>query len=637
MARFAQGMATVLLLLPGIVTAAFAEDQTYLYTVQITASVQVSPPSITLNWQPDPYGANSFTVYRKSKTATSWGNGTVLSGAATGYTDFNVQAGAAYEYQIVKQATLGYVGYGYIFIGINAPLIENRGKLILINEASTSVPLDYELTRLRSDLAGDGWQVISHSVSSNDTPASVKSLIVSDYHADPANVQAVFLFGHVPIFYSGNLDYDGHMARPMPADAYYGDMDGDWSSSPDYMPSDIELMVGRVDLANMPSASASEIELLRNYLNKDHAYRQKLMSVPRRALMGNLRGDESGEATAASGYRNFSPFVGTDNVFEANVDYFAPPDQKWISYAATGSYLWGYGCGAGQPTGVSGLGTNDQSMMYTTDVLVNDAKVVFTMLFGSWFGNWDDPDDLLRSFLATQTMGLTACMAGRPHWFAHHMGLGETIGYTTRLTMNNSTLYQNQSNRFPRAIYISLMGDPTLRLDVVSPVSALTARVSGSTVNLGWKASTDSVAGYHVYRGSSSQGPFTRLTTSLTTGTNFVDTISSGNWIYMVRAVKLESHFSGSYYNSSQGTFAAVTMNGSLPPSPTITATVQGSALVLSWNSQSGVSYRVQAASAPGAGWSDASGTIIATGASTTWTDSSFRSRPSWVYRVASP
>ena len=53
-----------------------AEETTFVYAVQISAAVQTSPPQITLNWKPDPYGANSYTVYRKSKTDTSWGAGT---------------------------------------------------------------------------------------------------------------------------------------------------------------------------------------------------------------------------------------------------------------------------------------------------------------------------------------------------------------------------------------------------------------------------------------------------------------------------------------------------------------------------------------------------------------------------------
>jgi len=97
----------------------------------------------------------------------------------------------------------------------------------------------------------------------------------------------------------------------MPADSYYADVNGDWNDLPDFLPSDVELMLGRVDLFNMPGVGAaspwpSEIELLRNYLNKDHNWRHNLLSVPAASLMGNLRGDEQGEATAASGYRNLN-------------------------------------------------------------------------------------------------------------------------------------------------------------------------------------------------------------------------------------------------------------------------------------------------------------------------------------------
>src|SRR5207253_9321429 len=44
----------------------------------------------------------------------------------------------------------------------------------------------------------------------------------------------------VPILQSGFINYDGHGPRPMPADGYYGDMNGDWSTSPSTFPSTVE-------------------------------------------------------------------------------------------------------------------------------------------------------------------------------------------------------------------------------------------------------------------------------------------------------------------------------------------------------------------------------------------------------------
>jgi hypothetical protein len=620
-------------------------DETWTYSVELSATIQTSPPQITLHWENDDiYGVTNFTIYRKAKNATSWNFLTNLDGSTFTWNDPNVSVGSTYEYQVIKGAS-GHVGYGYIYSGINASLLENRGKLLLMVATNGLGSLSNELARLQSDITGDGWQVIRHDVSSNDTPASVKALIVSDYNADSANVQAVFLFGHIPILQSGFLDYDTHGARPMAADGYYADINGDWSSSPSYLPSDVELMVSRVDLANMPGSAApgvfaNEVELLRNYLNKDHRWRHKLFTVPRRALMADRFGDLSGEARSATGYRNFEPMVGPGNTQLANVSDASLPTNCWLSLISSNSYLWTYACGGGQDTTMSAMGTHGQYFdAWSTDLVAQDAKAVFFMLEGSWMGNWDHTDNFLRSVLATPSMGLACCcIAGHPHAFYHHMGLGEPIGYGIRLTMNNSTLYRCQSNDFARAIYIELLGDPTLRLEPVAPPSNLSATINGSSVALNWSPSTDSVAGYHVYRSTSSAGPFTRLTSSLISATTFTDaSVPAGSYTYMVRAVALQTNPSGSYYNPSQGTFAGATVSATLPPI-SLTASRIANGIKLSWNTQSGTVYRVLAktnSSQPN--WNDLSGGITATSATTSWSDNNTRTVPTRLYRIASP
>src|SRR5215208_6231600 len=144
-----------------------AGDSTWAYAVEVAASVQGSPPGITLSWRDDFYGVNSFTIFRKSRDSTSWGTPLAnLPGSSLSYTDTNVTVGVPYEYQIVKHATLGYTGYGYIYSGIEVPLTEARGKLLLIIATNNTVSLSNELSRLRSDLVGDGWTVVRHDVSS---------------------------------------------------------------------------------------------------------------------------------------------------------------------------------------------------------------------------------------------------------------------------------------------------------------------------------------------------------------------------------------------------------------------------------------------------------------------------------------
>ena len=625
-------------------------DSTFVYAVQMSARVQASPPQITISWEPDPYGANSYTIYRKAKTDTSWSSPlVVLSGSATNYSDTRVSVGTNYEYQIVKAGSLGYAGYGYIFTGIQAPLTDQRGTVILVVGKESVVGLDADLAQLQSDLVGDGWQVIRHDVSTNDTPDNVRTLILNDYWADPAAVNTVFLFGHVPILQTGNIDYDGHGARPMPADAFYGDVYYDWptnpTNSPNYLPSDLMLMVGRVDLADMPGIGsavpwASETSLLKNYLRKDHNWRQNLIPVERRALMGNRRGDESGLATAASGYRNFEPFVGPGQTIEANIEDTAPAAQRWASMLEAGNYLWAYGNGGGLDTAISYLGTNDMyDEVWSTDIVGQDAKAAFVMVFGSHLGNWDHPDNIMRSVLATSSVGLACFMSGQPHWFCHHMGLGETIGYSTRLTQNNSTLYQNQVNIFTRAAYIALMGDPTLRMEPVAPPSGLSAVPSGSNVQLSWSGSPNpGLVGYHVYRAASPAGPFSRLTAAPVAVTSFADSgLAAGSYTYMVRAVALITNPSGSYYDPSQGLFVSVTAAG-VPASLVVQVQADSSGFNLIWSSQPGVTYRVEAKTVLGqSSWLNISGTLTATGSSTSWKDTHTSLYPARFYRVVSP
>ncbi len=630
--------------------ASQAEDNTWLYAVQISAQVQASPPQIALTWLPD-QNATKYTIYRKSKDATEWGLPIAeFDGAATNYTDADVQVGTGYEYQIVKKTSLGYTGYGYIYSAIELPMTEDRGKLVLVVETNATASLAGELARLQQDLVGDGWTVIPIGVSSNDTPAAVRARIIDQYRADPATVDAVFLFGHVPILESGDINYDGHLTRPMPADAYYGDMNDDWPTnsnlSPSYLPSDVQLMVGRVDFFNLPGLGApapwpSETDLLRNYLDKDHNWRQKLFTVPRLALMGNSRGDEGGIASAASGYRVFTPLVGPGNIVEANVSYNAPPEQRWTSMLGSGRYLWAYGCGGGAPDSCGGLGTHTingvPGYALSTDVVGLDAHAVFVMLFGSWFGQWDLQDDFMRAFLATPSCGLACCLSGQPHWFLHHMGLGEPIGYSTRLTMNNSNLYRNEVNLFPRAAYIALMGDPTLRMEPVAPPTGLTGAAWNGDVVLNWSPSADPVLGYYVYRASDPAGPFSRLTSALLTNATYTDQGAlPQTYTYMVRAVLLQTNPSGSYFNPSEDAFT--TVNAAQPP-PTIDASVRAtpSGPQLTWDSEPGLLYHVLANDdLTQTNWTDVSGAITANNSSASWTDTNAPAARQRFYRITS-
>jgi len=542
--------------------ATIAEDK----VIKASATVQDSPPAITLTWTLDG-GANQFQIYRKSKDSTNWGSAIAVCPAdATAYVDTNVIVGTSYEYLVYKPVPTDPSPngrFGLVYAGIEVPLSENRGTVVLIVDNSFVISLSSEIERFEQDLVGDGWTVARHDVDRSETVANVKTLIQNEYTADPEKVRAVLLFGHVPVPYSGDIYPDGHSNHrgAWPADVFYGDMDGVWTDSTvnrtsasreanhnvpgdgkydqSYIPSSLELTVGRVDLADMPAFSLGEEGLLRQYLDKNHDFRHKTIEAQARGLVAdNLT--SMGEGFAQNGWR-YAALFGTDNVLAGT----------W-STLLTDDYLWAYGCGAGNYTSANGVAT-------TGSYAGGTYKAMFQMLFGSYFGDWDTTNSFLRAPLCNQTYGLATCWAGRPNWHVHHMAMGEPIGYGARISTGFG-LYPMGSAA--TMVHIALMGDPTLRLHYVRPPSDLTvAQVNDPfSATLTWTASSDAgILGYHVYRSADPLGPYTRLTSELVTGTSYSEADPPiGDNTYMVRAVRLETSATGTYYNASQGMFATV-------------------------------------------------------------------------------
>jgi hypothetical protein len=559
------------------VTTLRAVEETWVYAVQLSATVQADPARIELKWPTYSHPVSGYTVHRKLPRESAWGAGVDLPASAASYVDENVTVGTLYEYQVVKQANYphngpAYKGYGYIATGINAPLVEQRGRVILVVDATIAAPLAGELERLQRDLVGDGWSVVRKDVGRDDRPAHVRALIRAEYAADRERTRAVFLLGHIPVVKSGNLNVDGHEARPMPADVFYGDIDGEWPDAdgdgvydPGVLTSDVELQVGRVDFADLTGQSVNfrfptELELLKRYLDKDHAYRHTAVRPTARALVGNPAGDANGQAYAASGYRNFAVLVGHANVHSVEAQMETPVADRFVTALGQKDYLWVYGCGAGGDFAVNTIGANGEfNGLWSSDFIRQPAKGTFYQFFGSWFADWSKADNLLRSALTAPDYGLAASWSGRPHHFFHHMGMGETLGYGIRTSQNNSgATYQNEVQRQLRGVHIALMGDPTLRMNILAPPSEITASDAAGTVQLTWKASTDTVLGYHVYR-SINGDEYTRLSSELVNATSFADPSRPNEAAtYLVRAVALHVGPSGSYYHASQGVFASI-------------------------------------------------------------------------------
>jgi hypothetical protein len=549
------------------------------YAVQLTAVVTNAPTSITLNWTKDTVGTG-YKIFRKSKDAFSWGNPlATLPAQAISFTDNMVVLGNAYEYYVQRTYSVTTrLAHGYIYVGIQKTIEPNKGKLLLLVDAHYEQPLSSEINQLKVDLMNDGWVVEIDYIQRDASVKTVKDKIVqsSIVASGRPPLQSVYLLGHIPVPYSGGFKAeqgfvyppDGHSDHggAWSTDMYYASLNETmWTDNTveDNSPARVEnkntvgdgkfdlmfigdekltLQIGRVDLFNMPAFSQSDTELVRQYLHKAHLYKTAQIAVNRRGLIDDTWGALGGEAFAASAYRDFSVMFG-DNI--STTDYLTSTKQ--------GNYLFTYGGGAGNYSSAAGIANTSQFQ--------NDSiNQVFTLLFGSYFGDWDSQNNFLRAPLASKNGGLASAWSGRPHWHLHHMALGSTIGYGAMLTQNN--FFENTSspsgyvhNYGSTFVSINLMGDPSLRLHMRNPMGAITAATSSDslTTTLNWNPVVGA-NGYWIAKTPSIHDGFSFSEKVDSNTTSWTDVKPfSGMTKYMVRPIFLEQTPSGSYYNLGLG------------------------------------------------------------------------------------
>lgn len=552
------------------------------YSVLTSATVNTSPPQITVSWVND-VNALSYGLYKKLPADAAWTFLTSLPGTTNLYVDNAVSTGIIYEYKIVKTTPL-ITGYGYVYSGIDIPAADSRGTMLLAVNGSFSTYLQPEINQLTADLVGDGWKVIQKDFAASTKDTSVKNWVVSEYNKPAASVKALLLIGHFAIPYSGNFAPDGHAERigAQPADVFYADIDGAWTDNTvtttttgaiytpnipgdgkwdqSTIPSAAELQVGRIDMFNMTGFALSEADLIKQYLNKNHAFRHKNINPARRAFVNTVL-DNQLFHTSAVAWRSFAPMIGSTNIGSINTSGCAGSGtcNVFIDSLENRSYLWTYMAGGGTDTSCA-------DPVFTSSQCINrNINTVFMQLYGSYFVEWakggvsTTTNHLLRAPLANAGMPLTTCWTGgNPRWYFHHMGLGETIGFSVRQSQNNTSIYDPGNSTLTGGVHMVLMGDPSLRLHMVYPISGLTATQIAASVQLNWTASIDNnILGYNIYRADTITGDFLKLNTSLLLTTSFTDTMPSitTNNVYMVRALKAEVSPSGTYQNMSEGIF----------------------------------------------------------------------------------
>lgn len=101
---------------------------------------------------------------------------------------------------------------------------------------------------------------------------------------------------------------------------------------------------------------------------------------------------------------------------------------------------------------------------------------------------------------------------------------------------------------------VSLANDSASNPFLVALAGTGTVVVGNShSVDLGWVASTSSVAGYNIYRSTQASGPYQKLNSSLLTTTSFTDsTVASGTTYYYVATAVDANNYESAYSNQAK-------------------------------------------------------------------------------------
>ena len=536
------------------------------YGINIRATLDTINRKVTFKWDADT-NAYNFFIYKKKTSDSLFGDYIAkLPKDQLEWTDTLLE-NVEVEYKIEKDANL-YFSYGYIIAGLNINEKDYFGTCLILVDSLVYPQITLELDDYVKIIRADGWRVIVKAAPRSDEfnreKVEITKSIIKQTYNEINDLAALLIIGRVPVPYSGNYAIDGHEDHygAWPTDLYYAELNGLWTDTlrskfdnvipramnlPNdgkydqlFLTSDVELQMGRIDLFNLPFFKESEVDLIKRYLNKVSEFRKGNVEISKRAGLIDNFGPGYREGFAANGWTNFYSLLGGDSVFYLK-DRFELTKQD---------YLWYYGCGPGAYLAC-------HEALYSEELAKSPHLAAFNMIFGSYNGDWDSENNLLRSAIAAQPLGYAALWAGRPFWFFHHLAYGYNIGYSTKLTQNAYPANYSAVSPFARRMnHIALQGDPTLRMSYFKKVDKVDANYTKNGIELKWDYQQTNDLTFNVYRAKSIDGKFELLQRDVKNNF-FIDELPLlGTNIYQVRAKRKEIAHAGTYYNLSIGKFS---------------------------------------------------------------------------------
>ena len=502
----------------------------------LSAQVAKDPLRIHLQWPT--VKKRTYEVSRRSSPHELWKSlVTDLKGFELIDASSDLMQGRIYQYQIAQYKTAGLVQH--IEVAAYTPPKHNKGKVLLLVDQTHWKTLEDDLNQFREDLQVDGWEVVMtkapRHVDSRWKPnvrriAEVKELIQEHLGVPVKGLKMAIMIGHVAVPYSGYIALDGH-ARPgddhrgaWSCDAYYGDIDGVWHDGAvdhvnrthapatnvpgdgkfdeNHLPTRLEIAIGRIDFANLPSLNSGvlqkrsvrksrmEGELIKQYLKKNHSFRfGELRFEPEAVIKShlpnsmNLSFNKSAIGNASKWYGHVPGKIRTGDGF-----------------LDAGRSLWAFMAGR------SGSASFASGVRRTRDFNEPDKspRSAFLVLYSSWHGDWNVQDAFLRACLAPANGGLAAMSDLVGPWHLQSLGRGECLGFA----------YLQSANQRPKNATraLAIMGDPTLGNYFTSPVNELKMSLADTTRQLSWRLpKLNEPEGVYVYRFERDQNRYVLL------------------------------------------------------------------------------------------------------------------------------
>ncbi len=524
----------------------------------------------TLTWANDPNFSGKYNIY-ENQAETSQDFKYIDNTDGNSWTDDSYQIGTSKEIMVAKKDGNNVVAFNVISIGKEVEMPYSQGGIIFLVDEEVDEELKTDIFNIQVEMQLEGWQAIKIVVPRTKTPVKIKESILNLKNIWDQEIKAIYIIGHVPVPYSGHfsrfgtaLPPDGHVegsgnhTGAWPADMYYGDFDGNWTDeSVNYTesksdrnnnipgdgkfdqsapPSDVDVIVSRVDFHDMAAFPEEEVEMIRAYLARTSEWRSGNTDF---VLRGLIDDNFKGLNISGSGYRAISNLIGTDSLFN---------DRDYLTELKENNYYFSFGMGAGSYTSCNGIGK-------TSDFVENDIKTVFTGVSGSYFGDWDSQNNILRATLASGALG--SFWSGIPHWYLNKLGVGGTIGDCLLMSQNADYVGSSATvalNGSQRKVHTTLLGDPTLKFRPTQKAPPIVAEKSDGAIKISWNEPTSPFDGFNLYRIDLDDKSATKVNSDLITDNEFIDiTAPTGSFNYSLRAVDLVELPNSSYYSMGMG------------------------------------------------------------------------------------